>query len=88
MKMTATDYNVLKSILETIPMQTLIDAENWASNSPHLKDRNKGFRWSLYNYCHRNLKNWLSECYRYLNDDHIDTALKAYCKEKGLAMGY
>jgi hypothetical protein len=68
MKMTSTDYEELK--LEII--DTLNENPNMRAEYEKLGLTNKRYRWDLL---------WLSgvdvtKYYHYLNDDHIDTALR------------
>jgi len=80
MKMSDTDYNYLQEKLSTLVQnkkeKVLAHKEALASDT-RVKDLGMRFRWDLL---------WaakvdLNAMYVYLNDSHIDTALKAIVKE-------
>ena len=78
MKMTKEDFNSLKLYIDTFlddDPGILIDYEEGRfARADKVKDLNKRFRWDLY---HRIISwDFRSRLYNYLDDTHIDTALR------------
>lgn len=77
MKMKPEHYQHLKTAITALPLEK-VKAD--LRNDPRVKDFDKRLRWDLM-YAAK-LSDWACETlYPYLNDDHIDTALKAIMKE-------
>jgi len=88
MKMTKSDYGKLAEFLD-FAVETIGKKKLNAHKAKGLgKDKSKRFRWDLWNAAYRLNKaalTWQCDClYRYLNDTHIDTALKYYVKTNNL----
>lgn len=76
MKMTKEHYEHLKFAIDALPPHVKQAIRENAANDNRVKDLNKRVRWDYLWACE--LSTWISDnCYSYMNDDHIDTALKA-----------
>jgi len=54
-------------------------------DDPKVRDADERFRWDLLNAAQKTMKFDIRRLYRYLNDRHIDTALKFYVKSRRLS---
>jgi hypothetical protein len=83
MKITESDYSYLKSVMlkvkDGIPahVEFLKQPENLAK----IKDFDTRLRWDWFNFAMRGRTSLLNKLYDYLNDEHIDSALKKIIKE-------
>ena len=76
MKMTLEHYNQVKAAIASIPRELALEHKSKELG----KDKDMRFRWDL--FIAAKLSTFASdELYQYLNDDHIDTALKSVIKE-------
>ena len=76
MKMLKTHYDIIKDAIASLPREQVLAHKKLKLG----KDIDKRFRYDLLYAC--KLSNWVcDELYLYLNDDHIDTALKSIVKE-------
>ena len=76
MKMTKEHYNRIKTAIASIPRELALEHKSKELG----KDKAMRFRWDM--FIAAKLSIFASdELYSYLNDDHIDTALKAVMKE-------
>lgn len=77
MKMTPEHYQALRSRI--VPIDTPENRKPYQTQSLKspgvIRDFHKAYRWNLFNRS-RSFE-MLDELYKYLNDDHIDTALRA-----------
>jgi hypothetical protein len=86
MKMTDTDYRLLKAAIERkILSQELNINQTWLDYSNQGLSEMR-FRWDLLRFCGVRIGDSVGQpgpfpFYDYLNDTHIDTALKAIVKE-------
>lgn len=79
MKITAEDYQYLKQKIEPLRSQFPAALEAYKAN-PKIKDAHKALRWQALHAA--GLTPWVcTALYGYLNDDHIDTALRAVMAE-------
>ena len=89
MKMQSEHYTQLEALINTVINE--IDAPIWElelayKNAGHTPTR---FRWDLlWAIPRKSRQEWFDNCgiYTYLNDDHIDTALRAICKTHSIAI--
>ena len=82
MKIKAEHYNALKSIISAFDREQVLAYKALKLG----KDPEKRFRWDLF-YCARRSgteKFMIEDIYKYANDTHLDTALKAIVRELGL----
>ena len=76
MKMTKEHYNRIKTAIASIPRELALEHKSKELG----KDKAMRFRWDM--FIAAKLSTFASdELYQYLNDDHIDTALKSVIKE-------
>ena len=76
MKMTKEHYNRIKTAIASIPRELALEHKSKELG----KDKAMRFRWDM--FIAAKLSTFAGdELYSYLNDDHIDTALKAVMKE-------
>jgi hypothetical protein len=82
MKMTATHFNQLETMIrEHLPSDPISYVEELRT----LELSEKRIRWDiLWDVPYSKRENWFDAVYQYLNDDHIDTALKAVFKKLGV----
>ena len=74
--MTIEHYNQVKAAIASIPRDLALEHKSKGLG----KDKAMRFRWDL--FIAAELSTFASdELYQYLNDDHIDTALKSVIKE-------
>jgi hypothetical protein len=83
MKIASTDYNKMKKAitdkLDATPKQDLDTYLAALKEDSRVKDINVRFRWDILHASRFNI----CSLYLYMNDTHIDTALKAIMKEIG-----
>lgn len=75
MKMKQEHYDYIKNRISIYTYSTAKYYYENIKNDPRVKDINKCFRWDLF-YASIAPKYTCDNLYPYLNDDHIDTALK------------
>lgn len=81
MKMKQEHYDYIKSIFERLDKEkTVAIIFEAVQNNPKVKDMQTGKAWALYNGFIP-LEFTCKTLYKYLNDTHIDTAIKHICKE-------
>lgn len=82
MKMTAAHFNQLETMIrENLPSDLISYVEEMRT----LELSEKRIRWDLlWDVPYSKRENWFDAVYQYLNDDHIDTALKAVFKKFGV----
>jgi hypothetical protein len=82
MKITPEHYTVLKSIIGSFNREQVLAYKALKLG----KDPERRFRWDLFTFARRsgaeNIA--LEDIYRYANDTHLDTALRAIVRELGL----
>lgn len=79
MKIKPEHYDIIKQAIDALPKDQV--AQHKAKELG--KDKAMRFRWDLFHAAR--LSRFASdELYRYLNDNHIDTALKSIVKELGV----
>ena len=86
MKMLPEHLQTLRDAIALIPASEVLEHQRNLRNDPRVKDQAKRMRWDLlYGAMRSNLpRGWISnELYTYLDDSHIDTALKSICNELG-----
>lgn len=80
MKIKSEHYNRIKQAIEAIPEQTRKNHYESLKSDTRIKDIDKRFRWDCFNYA--GLTSFAcNTLYNYLDDNHIDTALKSIIKE-------
>lgn len=79
MKMTAEHYKFIKSRIN-YEKQDVLKYKQSLKSDPRVKDIDKRLRWDLF-YFAMPVAWDPKELYGYLNDNHIDTALKKIMKE-------
>lgn len=86
MKIKDSHYNFLKEKITNIGVETILLHRKSLYNDQRIKDLNKRVRWDCFWIAARTNREELDklELYSYLNDDHIDTALKKIMKEIGI----
>lgn len=86
MKIEQSDYDYLKTamleIKDKIPAH--IEFLNEADNLGKVKDFDTRLRWDWFTASIRGRTEFVNKIYSYLNDDHINTALKKIIKEINL----
>lgn len=76
MKMTAEHVEKIGLAIKALSPETVAAIKARAAADPRVKDLAKRVRWDLFHAT--NLTGWTCETlYHYLNDTHIDTALRA-----------
>ena len=85
MKMSQKHYDQLKNEIECLPRDKVLTHRQNLAKDKRVKDLPKRFRWDL---LHATMQGkWVCDVlYSYLNDTHIDTALKQIVKELDLAV--
>ena len=79
MKITREDYQYLKQRIEPLKAQFPVALLAF-KNNPRIKDANKALRWEALRAS--GLIPWVcTNLYGYMNDDHIDTALRSIMAE-------
>lgn len=83
MKMKKEHYSRLNDMIKTYAWPRRVEILNAIANDTRVKDSERRFRWDCYwtasRAYHAETALWLvfiDELYSYLNDSHIDTALK------------
>ncbi len=80
MKITPEDYAILRNEISMLPSDEISQLKEKVKNDPRVKDPAKRLRWDLA-YC-AGLNSWIcAVLYQYLDDSHIDTALRKVVKE-------
>ena len=77
MKMTKEHYEHMKAAISTLDKESILATAKTVTN---YKDLNERMRWYMANQAGL-LRFTCDVLYKYLNDDHIDTALKSIMKE-------
>ncbi len=76
MKMKAEHVGKIQNAIKALSPETVAAIKARAAADPRVKDLAKRIRWDLFNAT--GLLDWTChELYAYLNDTHIDTALRA-----------
>lgn len=83
MKITPNHYNQMKQAIEAIPTELKYMHFESLKLDNRVKDINKRFRWDCFN-CAGLTQFACDNLYSYLNDAHIDTALKSIIPERGI----
>lgn len=80
MKIKTEHYNHLKTEIQKIPVYQILEHGKAVKASNTYKDYNMRMRWDILHML--SMSSWLCDnLYTYMNDNHIDTALKAIMKE-------
>jgi hypothetical protein len=83
MKMLPQHYAQLKNEIECLPRDRCLELRQGLQKVSGIQDFNKRFRWDL--LWQTRQSKWICDVlYSYLNDTHIDTALKQIMKELDL----
>lgn len=81
MKIKQDHYNHIKQAIDAIPEKLKQSHFESLKLDNRVKDINKRFRWDCFNYA--NLTQYACDTlYSYINDNHIDTALKSIVPER------
>ena len=88
MKMEPRHYNVIKQRIQKIPKTWVLSHKEKLKDDVRVKDADKRLRWDLF-YAITSGASWpeagrldfLDELYSYLDDTHIDTALRKIVTE-------
>ena len=82
MKIKPEHYNVLKSIISAFDRDKVLAYKALKLG----KDPERRFRWDLFTFARRSgtEKFMIEDIYKYANDTHLDTALRAIVRELGL----
>lgn len=81
MKMTKQHYSQLVAALKTIDIEKIKAHKIALQNDVRVKDLEKRLRWDCFWSLNQFRSLVMNEWYSYMNDNHIDTALKAAMKE-------
>jgi len=78
-------YKRLDETIENIGLDKILDHKNLMLG----KDHNMRFRWDLFHLAEIRIGDGIGvhgelDLYSYMNDNHIDTVLKRYVKDRGL----
>lgn len=89
MKITDKDYTTLKDAINKIDRDAILKHKNAVKESGKFKDFDKRIRWDLLHATKLIIGDGAGatgdiELYAYMDDTHIDTALKTIVKELGL----
>lgn len=76
MKMKTIHYDLLEQFIKSIDKDRILAYIEYLKTDPRVKDINKRLRWDIYYLAVKSNKTLQDELYMYLNDTHIDTALK------------
>ena len=80
MKITEEDYNTIRDEVAKLDVTLINKHKETVLASGKFKNFEERIRWDILSACH--LSSFISETlYKYLNDDHIDTALRSIVKE-------
>ena len=87
MKITTEDFNKLKEAIEKVdtPENRQLYISGKFSRSDNVKDLNLRYRWDMLHLCKLRIGDGIGtkgdlDLYSYMNDTHVDTALKAIIK--------
>ena len=84
MKIKPEHYAHMKNAIAALPREKVLLHKEALKDDPRVKDLEMRFRWDL-QYAAK-LSPWVSETlYSYLNDTHIDTAMRSIVKDLKLA---
>lgn len=86
MKIKVEHYKILKQLIKDVKtthgLTKLLEYKESLKNDSRVKDLDKRFRWDLFWEIKAAERSKLvDDLYEYMNDDHIDTALKNIVKE-------
>ena len=91
MKITNDDYEYVKGLMSKLvhnfegDRQAVLEYKEGLKNDSRIKDLDKRFRWDIYRASYSKYdKDLPAKLYKYLNDSHIDSALKSIIKELAL----
>lgn len=83
MKIKPEHYNALRAMLATVPQEKIAAHREKLVNDPRVRDLDMRLRWDLVWAVVPSC--WISDnLYPYMNDDHLDTALRAIVRELGI----
>jgi hypothetical protein len=83
MKITQEHYKILRNEISMLPSDEVSQHKKALLSDPRVKDLDKRFRWDL--MYRAGLNKWVCETlYPYMNDTHLDTALKSVVKDLGI----
>ena len=83
MKIKPEDYKILKNEISMLPSDEVTQLRFNIGLDTRVKDEDKRFRWDL--MYRAGLTKWVCDTlYPYMNDSHLDTALKHVVKELNL----
>ena len=83
MKIKPEHYDFLKTVIGTLPRDKMQAHKENLKHDARVKDQAKRFRWDLLYAL--NISPWLSDnLYGYLDDTHLDTALRSIVRELDL----
>lgn len=80
MKMSTEHYSHIKQAILSLPSDKAAAHKEALKSDPRVKDLDMRFRWDLL-YAAKLSGYICDNCYSYLNDTHIDTALKSIVRE-------
>ena len=80
MKMQPAHYAHILNAIAAIPRDKAAAHKEALKSEPRVKDQAKRFRWDLF-WATRQESKIIQDLYQYLNDTHIDTALKSIVRE-------
>lgn len=80
MKMQAAHYAHILNAIAAIPRDKAAAHKEALKSDPRVKDQAMRYRWDLF-WAVRQESKIIHELYQYLNDTHIDTALKSIVRE-------
>lgn len=82
LKITDEDYKKLLKIISLLPKEAVLKHKAKLAADPKVKDLEKRFRWDL--LWSTKMSSWVSgTLYKYMDDSHLDSALKQVVKELG-----
>ena len=80
MKIKPEHYAHIKKAISTLPRDKVLLHKEALKDDPRVKDQAMRFRWDLF-WATRQESKIIHDLYQYLNDTHIDTALRSIVKE-------
>lgn len=82
LKITPEDYVKLLQVIKLLPRDVVLKHKEKLSLDPKVKDLEKRFRWDL--LWSTKMSSWVTDVlYKYLDDSHLDSALKQVVKDLG-----
>jgi hypothetical protein len=83
MKIKPEHYEYIKQAIEALPRDRVLAHKEALKNDARVKDLDKRFRWDLL-FASQSSVYIADTLYNYMDDKHIDTALRAIVKDLGL----